>query len=59
MATGQLFPGGQRRLEGGIPVVGLAELRTVEDADAAWSRVQRIVSESVAERRLSLPVGQP
>ena len=47
--------------EGGIPVpvIDFAELRTIEAADAAWSRVQRIVSESAAERRLSLPVGQP
>lgn len=47
--------------EGGIPVpmVDLAALRSVEEADAAWSRVQRIVSDSAAERRLSLPVGQP
>ena len=47
--------------EGGIPIpmVDLAALRSVEEADAAWSRVQRIVSDSAAERRLSLPVGQP
>lgn len=47
--------------EGGIPVpmVDLAELRTVEEADKAWSRIRRIVSDSAAERRLSLPTGHP
>lgn len=47
--------------EGGLPVptMDFAALRSVEEADAAWSRVQRIISDSAAERRLSLPVGQP
>lgn len=47
--------------EGGIPVpqVDFAQLRTIEEADAAWSRVHRIVSDSAAERRGSLPTGQP
>lgn len=47
--------------EGGIPVpmVDFAELRTVEEADKAWSPIRRIVSDSAAERRLSLPTGQP
>lgn len=47
--------------EGGIPVpvVDPTELRTVEEADEAWWRIRRIVSDSAAERRLSLPAGQP
>lgn len=42
-----------------VPVVDLDELHTVEEADRAWSRVRRIISDSAAERRLSLPMGQP
>lgn len=55
------FPVDSSDWEGGIPVpmVDLAALRTVEEADEAWSRLQRIVSDSAAERRLSLPAGQP
>ncbi len=47
--------------EGGIPVpqVDFAQLRTIEETDAAWSRVHRIVSDSAAERRSRLPTGQP
>jgi hypothetical protein len=47
--------------EGGIPVpvVDFEQLSTIEEADAAWSRVHRIVSDSAAERRGSLPTGQP
>ena len=42
-----------------MPVVDFEELRTIEEADEAWSRVRRIVSDSAAERRNSLPTGQP
>lgn len=47
--------------EGGtpVPMVDFATLRTIEEADRAWSRVHRTVSNSAAERRLSLPTGQP
>lgn len=47
--------------EGGIPVpvVDFEALHTIEEADTAWSRVHRIVSDSAAERRQSLPTGQP
>lgn len=47
--------------EGGIPIpqVDFAQLRTIEDVDAAWSRIHCIVSDAAAERRSSLPTGQP
>lgn len=47
--------------EGGIPVptVDFSQLRTIEEADAAWSRVHQIVSDAAGERRNSLPTGQP
>jgi hypothetical protein len=42
-----------------VPVVDFEELRTIEEADRAWSRVRQIVSDSASERRNSLPTGQP
>lgn len=45
----------------GIPVlqVDFTALRTVEDADAAWSRINRVITDSANDKRNSLPVGQP
>lgn len=42
-----------------VPVVDFEALRAIEEADAAWSRARRIVSDSAGERRHSLPTGQP
>ena len=45
----------------GIPVlqVDFETLRTVEEADAAWSCIYRAITDSANEKRNSLPVGQP
>ena len=42
-----------------LPEVDFEALRTVEEADAAWSRLHRIVTEAAGEERSRLPVGQP
>ena len=46
---------------GGIPVplVDFIQLRTVEEADAEWSRVYNAVKDSASEKLNSLPTGQP
>jgi hypothetical protein len=50
-----------RGLGAGIPVPepDLASFRTVEEADAAWLRIEGWVADSADEMRGSLPVGQP
>jgi hypothetical protein len=46
---------------GGIPVpqVDFETLRTIEEVDAAWSRIHGVITESAREKQLSLSVGQP
>lgn len=39
--------------------VDLHALRTVEEAEATWSRARRVAAQAAAERDLALPVGQP
>ena len=55
------FPPGIRGGSAGVPVPepDLASFRTVEEVDAAWSRIDRAVNEAAEEKQLSLPVGQP
>ncbi|WP_159013941.1 hypothetical protein [Acidisoma sp. S159] len=42
-----------------VPVVDFEELRTMEEATAAWSRIHNLVEEAVNDQRCSLPIGQP
>lgn len=42
-----------------IPEVDFAELRTVDEVDAAWRRIHTAVRNSAYEKRASLPAGQP
>jgi hypothetical protein len=48
-------------LGAGVPVLqpDLASFGTVEEVDAAWSRIEGWVADSADEMRGSLPVGQP
>jgi hypothetical protein len=42
-----------------VPEVDFEALRTIEEVDAAWSRVDRIAQEAANDQRNSLPIGQP
>lgn len=42
-----------------LPSVDIAAFRTVEEADAEWSRIRRIVEKAEIEAEGSLKVGQP
>lgn len=42
-----------------IPQIDPATMRTMEDVDAAWSRIHCIVSDSAHEKTASMPVSQP
>jgi hypothetical protein len=55
------FPPGIRGRSAGVPAPepDLASFHTVEEVDAAWSRINKAVNEAAEEKQLSLPVGQP
>lgn len=55
------FPPGNRGRSAGIavPETDLASFGTVEEADAAWSRINGAVDDAAEEKQLNLPVGQP
>jgi hypothetical protein len=55
------FPPGIRGRSAGVPAPepDLASFHTVEEVDAAWSRIDKAVNEAAEEKQLSLPVGQP
>jgi len=55
------FPPGIRGRSAGIavPETDLASFRTVEEADAAWSRIDGAIDAAAEGKQLSLPVGQP
>jgi hypothetical protein len=55
------FPPGIRGRSAGVsvPEPDLASFRTVEEVDAAWSRIDSAVNEAAEEKQLSLPVDQP
>lgn len=42
-----------------LPEVDFEALRTIQEVDAAWSRIRRIAEEAANDQRCSLPVGQP
>lgn len=42
-----------------VPEVDFETLRTIEEVDAAWSRVRRIAEEAANDQRNGLPIGQP
>lgn len=50
---------GQHDVSVFVPQVDFETLRTIEEADAAWSHVRRIVDEAANDQRNSLPIGQP
>ena len=42
-----------------IPQVDFETFQTIQEVKAAWSRIEGMVSTAAAEKRCSLPVGQP
>ena len=57
----QSFPAtmGQADVSVVVPEIDFEGLRTIEEVDAAWSRVHRIAEDAANEQRNSLPMGQP
>jgi hypothetical protein len=57
----QAFPVtmGQNDVSVVVPEIDFEALRTIEEADAAWSRLRHIAEDAANDQRNSLPVGQP